>query len=240
MVWFHQIFNPIYSVFATTFFVMFGIIAIEGISTILGTPASSGVDHAINAIFHFDVGHVEIGHVDHEVGGNEANIDDVGFVSNAFAWLNAGRTPILILLIAFLATFSAIGYALSGFIFSIAHLSVAMIKLISVPTSFVGAIFATRYSSSFIGRIIPRDETSALSDDDMVGLVGEVVLGPVKTGETAKATFQDKYLTIHRPFVVPFHDEDIIEQGETVIIVKKIPNGPAMVIRADKRITEKA
>lgn len=229
------IFNPAYSVFSIALLVMIGITLIEVLSTIVGASASSSFDHALNAMFHIDAGHIDISHAEHSLGDHDA--EATGVISNAIGWLNVGRTPMLILLICFLAMFSAVGYSITEIVMAVFPLPAFLMKWITVPCAFIGAIYFTRTSSRFIGRIIPRDETSALDESDMVGLVGEVVIGPVQSGETAKAVFYDKFMTMHRIFVEPMHPEDVIPQGEKVLIVQKEHGKSAMVIKAENRIS---
>jgi len=76
----------------------------------------------------------------------------------------------------------------------------------------------TRWLSRGIARIIPRDETAAISQVDFIGLVGTVSIGPLDQGNPGSVRVKDRHDNIHvlRATAAPGH---VIETGRLVVIV---------------------
>src|SRR5262249_38858287 len=170
--------------------VLLGLIALEMLTMLLGAPLSHW--------FHFDhVDHVD--HADHappsarglEFAGSPADHvhpEPRGAFGTVFDWLNAGRVPVIILLMVLLAMFSAAGIALQSILASI----VAPLPWpIAVVPALAAALPATRATSRFVSRLVPRDETYSTSESELVGLTGEVTLGPARAGAVPNARFRD-------------------------------------------------
>jgi hypothetical protein len=100
-------------------------------------------------------------------------------IGGLFLWINAGRLPLLILIILALGIFSIAGFLLQG----IAHSAGAMLPVAIAAFAAVAlSLPAIRVTSRGIARIIPRDETYAVNDADFVGHVAEVSIGPLDQG----------------------------------------------------------
>jgi len=105
-------------------------------------------------------------------------------IGGLFLWINAGRLPLLILLILALGVFAIAGFLLQA----VAH-SVGT----TVPVTFAAlaaaalSLPAIRVTSRGIARIIPRDETYVVDEADFIGHVAEVSIGPLDQGERVDA-----------------------------------------------------
>jgi hypothetical protein len=120
--------------------------------------------------------------------------DSHNILGGAFLWLNSGRLPLLILLVLALGVFSIEGFLLQG----IAHtfgmtVPVSIAALIAVA----GSIPVIRTASRSIARIIPRDETYAVSDADFVGKVAVVAIGPLDQGLPGRVRLKDVFGNWH-------------------------------------------
>ena len=100
-----------------------------------------------------------------------AETDSDSGLGGMFLWINAGRLPLLILIVLALGVFSIAGFFLQGLAHGVG---------LSVPVA-IAAIAAAGFSlpvirvtSRGIARIIPRDETYAVNEADFVGHVAEV------------------------------------------------------------------
>src|SRR5450631_2469400 len=104
----------------------------------------------------------------------EADADSHDALGGMFLWINAGRLPLLILLILALGVFSIAGFLLQG----IAHMAGAAVPVaIAALAAAAGSIPVIRSTSRGLSRIIPRDESYAVSDADFVGKVAVVSIG---------------------------------------------------------------
>src|SRR5450631_2216128 len=104
----------------------------------------------------------------------EADADSHDALGGMFLWINAGRLPLLILIILALGVFSIEGFLLQG----IAHLVGTTVPVaIAALLAAAGSLPVLRSTSRTLARIIPRDESYAVSDADFVGKVAQVAVG---------------------------------------------------------------
>jgi hypothetical protein len=131
------------------------------------------------------------------------------------SWLNRGGVPLLILIMIALASFAIAGFLIQG----IANSIIAPLPTLAAS---VGAIAATlpvtRTLSRWAGRILPKDETAAISQAEFVGLTGTVALGPLDQGKAGRVRVKDRYGNIHvlRANAAPGHT---IPQGASILLV---------------------
>jgi len=175
--------------------VVAGLGVVEILSLLLGASVSGLLDDGLG--FHGP------GHADASVLG--------GWMS----WLNAGGVPVLVLAVVFFSAFAAIGFALQSMASSILT---PLPLLMAVPASVALALPVTRWSSRSLARIIPRDESSVISQSDLVGLLGTVTLGPLDQGHPGNVRVRDSHGNIHllRAMAAPGY---VIETGALVVIV---------------------
>lgn len=209
--------------------VTLAIAAVEMLSLVLGLGLSNVIDDLLP-----DIGpEVDVDvDVDMEVGAElDADVDlDAGpdtpaaeaassnLVGQALGWLNVGRVPFLVLLITFLAGFSVIGLGAQIFAATVIGLIPAAI---AAPAAGFLALPVTRTASRLLGRIVPREETYAVSEAQFVGLVATVTLGPVDTGNPGKARLTDPHGNVHFVRVRAANPGARFETGSEVLLVKR-------------------
>jgi hypothetical protein len=140
-------------------------------------------------------------------------------VDGPLGWLHLGKVPVMVLLILFL-----IGFALSGYLIQAIAMSLSSHMLpawlASIPAALAG-LSITSALGGLIGRIIPRDESSAISEQQLVGRAGVVVRGIARTGFAAEAKVRDTRGGTHYVMVVPDLPEQVFEEGANVLLVRK-------------------
>jgi hypothetical protein len=154
-------------------------------------------------------------------GGLSADGDGDLFDSESpsiLSWLNMGRLPLLMLIVVFLFGFGMIGVIgqrlLHGFT------AVYAPAWISAPLAFVAALPLTRLFSRLLSRIMPHDETSAVSRDTLVGRVAVVVTGEARPGNAAQSRVRDEHGQVHYVMVEPDDADVIFAEGDSVILVR--------------------
>lgn len=140
-------------------------------------------------------------------------------LEGALGWLHVGKVPILVLLILFLLGFSLGGYVIQMFMHGLigAHLP-ALIA--ATPAAFIG-ISTVRGLGGLLARIVPRDETTAVSNMTLIGRAGVVITGTARAGMAAEVKIRDQHGISHYLMVEPDLPEEEFEQGTEVLIVKK-------------------
>ena len=140
--------------------------------------------------------------------------------SAALGWLHIGKVPLLVIIIIFLTTFGVVGSlaqlvarALSGHFMPV---------LLAVAIAAVTAAFAVRILGEAIGRMIPKDESTAVADAALVGRVGTIVIGVARAGRPAQARIHDEHGTPHYIMVEPEGSDDAFAAGTSVLLVRHL------------------
>ena len=152
--------------------------------------------------------------------GNDVAVeaDSHDALGGLFLWINAGRLPLLILIILALGVFSIEGFLLQG----IAHgFGIALPAWIAGLAAFAGTIPVVRTTSRGIARIIPRDETYAVSDADFVGKVATVSVGPLDQGLPGRVRLKDVFGNWHTVAARASPDSQALPVGASVLLVDR-------------------
>ena len=139
-------------------------------------------------------------------------------IGGLFLWINAGRVPLLILIILVLGVFAIAGFFLQG----IAHIAGTAIP-VALAALFAAALSlpAVRATSRGIARIIPRDETYAVNDADFVGKVAEVAIGPLDQGLPGRVRLKDVFGNWHSVLARASADSNPLPVGASVLLVDR-------------------
>jgi hypothetical protein len=139
-------------------------------------------------------------------------------IGGLFLWVNAGRVPLLILIILALGVFSIEGFLLQG----IAHaVGTALPAAIAALAAAAGSIPVIRVASRGLARIIPRDETYAVSDADFVGKVAVVAVGPLDQGLPGRVRLKDVFGNWHTVSARASPDSQALPVGASVLLVDR-------------------
>jgi hypothetical protein len=135
-----------------------------------------------------------------------------------FLWINTGRLPLLILIILALGVFSIEGFLLQG----IAHMVGAAVPVaIAALAAAAGSIPLIRTTSRGLARIIPRDETYAVSDADFIGKVALVSVGPLDQGLPGRVRLKDVFGNWHTVAARASPDSTALPVGASVLLVDR-------------------
>jgi hypothetical protein len=148
----------------------------------------------------------------------EVDADHHNALGGLFLWINAGRLPLMILIILALGLFSIAGFLLHG----IAHgLGVTLPAWIAALVAAAGSIPLIRTTSRGIARIIPRDESYAVNEADFVGHIGEVTIGPLDQGLPGRVRLKDVFGNWHSVPARASHDSTALAVGASVLLVDR-------------------
>ena len=140
-------------------------------------------------------------------------------LEGALGWLHLGKVPLLILLGIFLAGFSMSGYAIQAFSKALlGDLLPAWIA--SLPSVFAGFSLVSGLGG-LIAKVMPSDETTAVSEQSLIGRAGVITQGLARKGMAAQAKVRDLHGRAHYVMVEPDIEGDTFEEGVAVLLVKK-------------------
>jgi hypothetical protein len=155
-----------------------------------------------------------------EVFGKEVavDVDHGNGLGGLFLWINAGRLPLLILIILALGVFSIAGFFLQG----VAHgVGISVPASIAALAAAAGSIPVIRVASRGIARIIPRDETYAVDDADFIGHVAEVSIGPLDQGLPGRVRLKDVFGNWHSLVARASPESTPLPVGASVLLVDR-------------------
>jgi hypothetical protein len=139
-------------------------------------------------------------------------------IDGLFLWINAGRLPLLILMILALGVFAISGFLLQAIAHSVGTaVPVTLAALAAIAIS----LPAIRFTSRGIARIIPRDETYVVDEADFVGHVGEVSIGPLDQGLPGKVRLKDVFGNWHSVAARASPESTPLPVGASVLLVDR-------------------
>lgn len=141
-----------------------------------------------------------------------------GAADSWLGWLHVGKAPLLVLLVILLTAFALIGLVLNAMSFSL--FGIYPFPLLSVPLSLVAAMPVVHVSGAVIARLIPRDETSAVALETLVGQLAVVINGTARANYPAEAKLKTEQGQTLYVRVEPEHGE--FKAGDSVLLIKQI------------------
>ena len=139
-------------------------------------------------------------------------------IGGLFLWINAGRLPLLILMILALGVFAIAGFLLQA----IAHsVGTAVPVTLAALAAAALSLPAIRVTSRGIARIIPRDETYAVEEADFVGHVAEVSIGPLDQGLPGRVRLKDVFGNWHSVAARASPESTPLPVGASVLLVDR-------------------
>ena len=161
----------------------------------------------------------------HVAGGTDTNgnvipdhLEAHGF--SLFSWLNPGQVPLMVMVVIFSTIFTVVGFGGQWlFLGATGHLAPL---LLSIPVVLAITLPITRSGTNTIAKIIPKDETNAITLESLTGDQGWVIIGPITSNVSGSVRITDKYGTDH--YLTAFSEDDaILECRDTVILVGPHP-----------------
>ncbi|MBX9874745.1 MAG: YqiJ family protein [Beijerinckiaceae bacterium] len=159
----------------------------------------------------------------------DADIDLLG-------WLGVGTLPLMIVIVVLLALFGTIGLIIE----QVSHdIFGAMVSpLIAAPASLLISLPLTGLSARGLARILPRDFTTAVSLDTLVGESGRILTGRARQGSPAKARVEDAHGQAHFVMVEPNTPDQTLEEGEIILLVRREDTVFFAISRGDHRLPQ--
>ena len=204
---------------------MVAIALMEGVAALLGGGLSSLIDSLLpDSLSGVDVDlDVDVdADLDVDVDVDVAALDGASgglALSGLLGWLSFGRVPALILLIIFLASFGLVGLFTQKLAVSV--LDTTLPGWLATAPALVLAFLAMRYLGRGFARLIPKEETEAVSRASFIGRVAVITLGEARLGRPAQARLRDEHGQSHYVMVEPDEDHEVFATGDEVILVRE-------------------
>lgn len=196
--------------FMVSLTIMIMIACLEGVTTLIGLGLSNMIDAFMP---DFDI----------DLNPDHPDVSTTGILTKTFGWFRIGQVPFLIILIVFLTLFGLMGLLIQWFAVKITgHL---LPGIIASGITFPATLPLVRAITGLIGKIMPKDETEAVTEKSFIGRVAIITLGKAAKNNPAQAKVKDKFGTTHYVMVEPDIDDEEFHRGDQVLIVKQTSSG---------------
>jgi Protein of unknown function (DUF1449) len=149
----------------------------------------------------------------------DGDVDAAGFANGLLSFLGLGRLPLMIWLALFLLLFMLIGFVGQQIIQGAT--GALLVPWLSGPLAALAGIPTTAIVARPLGRIMPKDETTAVSIDSLVGRFAVLGTGTAKPGSPARAKVLDVHGHPHFVMVEPDNDGQQFNAGEKLLLVRR-------------------
>jgi hypothetical protein len=156
-----------------------------------------------------------------EVIGADVDVDAPGGMAidaGLLSLVGFGRLPFLMWLMLLLTLFGLIGLGGQGLIAALTGHTLA--GWLAGPAAALAALPVTGALARPLAAIMPRDETTAIALDALVGREAEIVIGTATKGSPARARVVDHFGQTHYVMVEPDNDGQAFSQGERILLVR--------------------
>lgn len=227
-------FSPATTPFAIAISLMLIIAAVELVGALMGMPASAMLDSLlpeIDADIDLDIdtdldidADVDL-EADYAGGPLDADAPSIpnapgpGALSQILGWLCVGKVPILVLLIVFLTAFGLSGMLIQSAVAGI--IGAPLPSFIASIPAVMAAIPVTRFFGLILAKIMPKEQTEAISQKQFIGKVATIIRGKARKGAPAEAKLTDSFGQTHYVLIEPDDEAKTFTQGAAVIIVKQ-------------------
>ncbi len=135
-------------------------------------------------------------------------------------WLGlGGELPILIWLTSLLGCFTIAGIGIQQIATSLTGGPLTLVLAVA-GALIVGGSLNTLVANG-LARIMPGLETTVISTDELLRRHGTILEGTARRGAPARAKVVDQHGQAHFIMVEPHNDTDAIEQGQSVLTVRR-------------------
>ena len=190
--------------FVVALTIMMIIALLEGVSTLLGAGFSSVLETLVP---------------DMDLGLDAPDMESPSAFFKALGWLRVGQVPLLMLLVILLTAFGLIGLSLQAMAqaFTGSGLPLALAVLLSGLLS----LPVVRVTAGLLNRVMPKDETEAVSAESFIGRTAVITLGSACKGKPAQAKLRDQHGLWHYILVEPDLEHEQFAQHQSVLVVRK-------------------
>lgn len=153
----------------------------------------------------------------------------IGVFEQFLSLLGIGKVPLMISILIALFVFSCAGYNLQLVALGVSGAPVhpALVSLAAL----VITLPLLRLGNSVVARLVPKEETSAISAEELLGTTGVVTIGRLTSGSAAEVRVYDKGGHTHYIQAVAENTQDTFSQGESVLVISQ--RGPVYTVVAD-------
>ena len=199
--------------FLVALFVVFVLAAIEGVGLLIGAGIFGFLDGVLPDI---DLG------TELDIDIDMPDMQTPSMTGQFLTWLRMGRVPVVFSLIVLLVAFGLIGLTIQGLSLSI--FGSALPAIVAVLPALLLSIPVLSLGNRFLALVLPRDETSAISRNRLIGKIATITLGEARHDFPAQAKVTDRFGLTHYIMLAPDNEDESYRQGDRLLLVRLCDN----------------
>ena len=171
--------------------------------------------------------------LDADIDGDAA-IEPSG-MDAVFTLLGIGRIPLTIWLAVFLLVFSLVG--ISGQALAESLTGSPLYMWLAALLAGGASLPVTGVIARPLGAIMPKDHTTAVSTQSLVGRRAKISVGVARAGSPARAKVKDVHGHSHNVMVEPHEESSELHEGDEVLLVRREGNQFYATALAERRLS---
>lgn len=165
------------------------------------------------------IGIADFGDADFDLDTDGDGLPDAGMFDGLLTLLGIGRVPLTIWLALFLFLFAGIGLSVQELATSLT--GSPLYSWLAAVIAGVAALPVTGVFARPLGRILPKDHTTAISTESLIGRRATITDGIARAGSPARAKVKDVHGQTHHVMVEPHEASSEIHAGDEVLLVRR-------------------
>lgn len=181
------------------------------------------------------IGVADFGDADVDLDADSDGLPDAGILDGLLTLLGIGRVPLTIWLAVFLFLFAGIGLSVQELAqsFTGSPLSGWLAALIATGA----AIPVTGVFARPLGALLPKDHTTAVNTESLLGRRATITVGVARAMSPARARVKDVHGQTHHVMVEPHEEASELHAGDEVLLVRRDGNRFYATALAERRLS---
>lgn len=143
----------------------------------------------------------------------------LGMIDGMLSIIGFGRLPLMMWLSLELALFAGIGVGIQSL--AISFLGAPLDTWLGALVAGVLSLPVTGAISRPIAAVMPKDETSAVTIDELIGKRAQIATGTARQGFAARAQVKDRFGMTHHVMVEPHEGSAELAEGDEILLVRR-------------------
>ncbi|MBX7514073.1 YqiJ family protein [Qipengyuania sp. GH38] len=182
------------------------------------------------------IGVADFGDADVDLDGE--GLPDASMLDGLLTLLGIGRVPLTIWIMLFLGVFAIVGLSIQAIAEDLTGST--LYSWLAALIAGVAALPVTGIFARPLGRIMPKDHTTAVSTGSLVGRRAKITDGVARQASPARARVKDVHGQSHYVMVEPHEASSELHAGDEVLLVRREGNQFYATALSERRLSPTA